>query len=150
MLICARRKTYKESFVKKVIIAVLCIAVAAAAIVLARQAMIKTGKAYVLAEQLKTAGLPVEEIKVNENSAMYSEVSATGGGLNVKIGYYSNGLFMDKIVRNLEAGKTRETSVYEKPAILVSRLYILVVYAEPEKGSVKKMLTDKFGLVREY
>jgi hypothetical protein len=136
--------------VKKVLIVVLVMAVIAPAIFFLRQAMIRADKAYVLAEQLKAAGLPVDEIKVRENSGMYSEVSAIGAGLNVKIGYYSNGLFMDKIVKNLEAGKTREPAAYEKPAILVSRLYILVVYAEPEKGIVKKMLAEKFGQVREY
>jgi hypothetical protein len=135
--------------VKKTLVAILAAAVIVAAIFFLRQAMIRAGKAYVLAEQLKAAGLPVDEIKVNENSAMYSEVSAIGGGLNVKIGYYSNGLFMDNIVKNLELGKTKEPSI-GKPAILVSRLYILVVYSEPEPGAVKKMLEEKFGLVREY
>jgi hypothetical protein len=135
---------------KKIFTVIVVLAVIVAGFVFARQAMMKAGKAYALAGELKKAGLPVEEIRVNENSAMYSEVSAVGGGLNVKIGYYSNGLFMDKIVKNLEAGKIKETPTYEKPAILVSRLYILVVYAEPEKGIVKKMLAEKFGLVREY
>jgi hypothetical protein len=135
---------------KKALIAVLYIAAFAALAMLVRQVMIRTGKAYVLAEELRSAGLPVETIKVNAGSAMYSEVSAAGPGLNVKIGYYSNGFFMDEIVRNLEAGKTKEALPYEKPPILVSRLYILVVYSEPEKGAVKKLLAEKFGLVREY
>ena len=135
---------------KKIFIIIIVLAAAAVSAYFIRQAMIKSDKAYALAGELKAAGLPVDEIKVNSSSALYSEVSAMGAGLNVKIGYYSNGLFMDNIVKNLEAGKTREPVVFDKPAILVSRLYILVVYAEPEKGIVKKMLAEKFGQVREY
>lgn len=136
---------------KKALIVVSIIAAAIAAAVFIPRLIERSGKAYVLASDLKKAGLPADEIRVNEKGGMYNEASALGENLNVKIGYYGNGLFMDSIIKNLEAEKTKKTEpgVY-KPAILVSRLYILVVYAEPEKGMVKRFLANKFGQVREY
>lgn len=134
---------------KKILVFTAVLAVIIAAVMLAAGALRKTSKAYALAAGFKAAGLPVDEIRVRESSGMYSEVSALGEGLNVKIAYYGNGLFMDNIIKNLEAGKGKARAA-EEPAILVSRLYILVVYAEPAKGMVKKALAEMFGEVREY
>jgi hypothetical protein len=134
---------------KKAVISVIILIVLIVLAVFAAQAIKKTGKAYVLAEELKTSGIPVEEIRINESGPMYNEVSAIGEELNVKIGCYGNGLFMENIIKNLESQKTKNRES-EEPPILVSRLFILVVYSEPSKGAVKRALAEKFGQVREY
>jgi hypothetical protein len=136
---------------KKMLLAVLAVIIVVVLSVLLFRVMQKSGKAYGLAEDLKKAGLPADEIRQKENNSMYSEVLVLGDGLNVKVTAYGNGLFMDNIIKNLEAEKNIKTEpgVY-KPAILVSRLYILVVYSEPAPGMVKRMLAEKFGQVREY
>lgn len=135
---------------KKALIALAAVGALAAGLVLLNQAARKAGKAYALAQELKNAGLPITEITIKETNSMYNEVSAAGEGLNIKINYYGNSLFMDNIVKNLEAGRTREPRQENRVPIYVARLYIVVVYGEPAPGMVKAALVNKFGIVREY
>jgi hypothetical protein len=134
---------------KKILIVLLAALVLAIGAIGLNQAARKAGKAYVLAREMKAAGLPIEDITIKESDFMYNEVSATGDGINLKINYYGNGLFLDNIVKNLEAEKTAAKQENRIP-IYVTRLYILVVYAEPKQGMVKGFLVNKFGQVREY
>jgi len=108
------------------------------------------GPAYKLAQELKASGLQIETIKVTQADQMLEEVMATGGGISMKINHYGNGLFMEKITENLEKEKKDRKKMPGDTPIYIAGNFSIVVYSEPEKGMVKKALTDKFGYVQEY
>jgi len=134
---------------KKILIITLVFIAAAVGLLLLSYAAKYTGKAYRLAQDLKKGGLPIESIQITESNAMYDEVAVTGGGLNIKINHYGNGLFMESIEKNLEEenrGRDKESRI----PIYVSGLFIIVVYQEPAKGGVKAALINKLGEIREF
>lgn len=102
-----------------------------------------------LAKELKTQGLNYDKTFISKSTNMFEEVTLQGKDLLVKITHYGNGLFMKNIVSNLEKDKKNNTKAETAP-IYVARQFVIVVYQEAVKDSVKSMLLNKFQEVSEY
>jgi hypothetical protein len=133
---------------KQVVVTIAVLVVFVPGIYILKQAANRASGPYFAAERLKASGLPVENIKFGQESAMYREVTVTGPDLNIKISRYGNGLFMSEIIKNLEAEKKKAANTGSP--IYVSGMFIIVVYNEPSQGIVKRALLEQFRELREY
>ncbi len=135
------------AFMKKSLILLLVVSAIIAAFYGMQALGKRTGKAYVLANELKAQGLAFDRMNVARSTNMYEEISISGQDLLVKISHYGNGLFLKQIKHNLRHDKEETNS---KEPIYVGGAYIIVVYLEPSKGYVRSFLEKYFPGLEEY
>jgi len=106
-------------------------------------------KSYIFAVELQKQGLAIDKIAIEGATTIIDVVTATGGGLRIKITHYGNGLFFKNVADNLEKDKKNKTKIADQP-IYVAGDIIIAVYQEPVPGRVKAAVVKLYPGMMEY